>query len=125
MLERAHDGLINCIDGIGGLGIGHGAPELCTGGRDGIVRVWDLRQTSPVASLEPAPGSQARDCWSVAFGGSYNDEERCICAGYDNGDVKLLDLRMNKVRWETNVKNGVRPRSQAVPKPSFSLISFR
>ena len=26
---------------------------------------------------------------------------------YDNGDVKMFDLRMNKVRWETNVKNGV------------------
>ena len=26
---------------------------------------------------------------------------------YDNGDVKLLDLKMNKLRWETNVQNGV------------------
>lgn len=26
---------------------------------------------------------------------------------YDNGDVKLLDLRMGKVRWEANVQNGV------------------
>jgi hypothetical protein len=38
-----------------------------------------------------------RDCWSVAFGNSFNDEERCVLAGYDNGDVKLFDLRMNQV----------------------------
>ncbi len=27
---------MNCIDGIGGLDVGYGAPELVTGGRDGI-----------------------------------------------------------------------------------------
>jgi hypothetical protein len=43
----------------------------------------------------------------VAFGNSFNDEERCLAAGYDNGDVKVFDLRMNAVRWETNVGNGV------------------
>lgn len=68
-------------------------------------------------------------------GNSYNDAERCIAAGYDNGDVKLFDLRWalvccvvlfaflrssvlnmglvslvcrtNTMRWETNVGNGV------------------
>ena len=34
----------------------------------------------------------------MAFGNSFNDEERCVLAGYDNGDVKLFDLRMNQVR---------------------------
>jgi len=28
---KAHQGLIYCIDGVGGLGIGRGAPELVTG----------------------------------------------------------------------------------------------
>jgi len=51
--------------------------------------------------------AQVRDCWCVAFGNSFNDEERCVLAGYDNGDVKMFDLRMNKLRWEANVKNGV------------------
>lgn len=41
-----------------------------------------------------------RDCWCVAIGNSYNDEERCVLAGYDNGDVKMFDLRMNKVRQQ-------------------------
>lgn len=145
---KAHDYIINAIDGCGGLNIGGGAPELVTGSRDGTVpphptsprhaipkghamahssistrrrrtpacccvlmslhaqvRVWDPRQEEPVASLEPEEGS-GRDCWSVSFGNSYNDEERCIAAGFDNGDIKLFDLRMNSVRWEANVNNG-------------------
>lgn len=47
-----------------------------------------------------------RDCWSVAFGNSI-DDDRAVVAGYDNGDVKLFDLRTNAMRWETNVNNGV------------------
>jgi len=43
----------------------------------------------------------------VCFGNSYNDEERCIAAGYDNGDVKLFDLRTSALLYETNVGNGV------------------
>ena len=86
-----------------------------TGGRDGCVRLWDIRVKEPVLALEPGEGqpirssifiyhyygfatitlvsTTIRDCWTVAFGNSFNDEERCIAAGYDNGDVKLFDLR--------------------------------
>lgn len=28
-------------------------------------------------------------------------------SGYDNGDIKLFDLRANAIRYETNVSNGV------------------
>ena len=38
-----------------------------------------------------------RDCWCVAIGNSFNDSERCLLAGYDNGDIKMFDLRMNQV----------------------------
>eukprot|EP00741_Cyanophora_paradoxa_P009393 tig00000144_g9099.t1 len=104
---KAHGSLINCIDGCGGF-IGKGAPEVVTGSRDGCVRVWDPRQKDePCASLEPADDATKRDCWTVGFGNSHTDEERCVVAGYDNGDVKLWDLRTNSVRWECNVKNGV------------------
>ena len=109
---KGHDSLINCIDGCGGLGVGCGAPEIVTGGRDGCVRVWDPRIQEPVVSLEPdSTGgddpNEKRDCWTVSFGNSFNDEERCVAAGYDNGDVKLFDLRTNTLRWETNCANGV------------------
>lgn len=105
---KAHNEIINAIDGVGGLGVGEGAPELVTGSRDGTVKVWDVRKKdSPVANMEPEEGQDARDCWTVAFGDSYNAEERCVVAGYDNGDIKLFDLKTMSVRWETNIQNGV------------------
>jgi WD40 repeat protein len=64
----AHEKIINAIDGIGGLNVGFGAPELVTGSRDGTVRVWDPRQQEPVLSLEPMDGENPADCWTVAFG---------------------------------------------------------
>lgn len=85
-----------------------GAPEIATGSRDGLVKVWDPRQKDrPVITVEPQEGEQKRDCWSVAFGNSYSTEERILCAGFDNGDVKMFDLRYMAVKWETSLKNGV------------------
>ena len=43
----------------------------------------------------------------MSFGNSYNNEERNVGIGYDNGDVKLYDLRMDQLKWETNLKNGI------------------
>lgn len=109
----AHNGIVNCVDAIGGgLMVNCGAKEIATGGADGFVRIWDLRQKDlPVANIAPSSNSEnekaIRECWTVGFGNSYNDEERAVCAGYDNGDVKMFDLRQMKVRWETNVRNGV------------------
>ena len=40
-------------------------------------------------------------------GNAYNAAERTVAAGYDNGDIKLFDLKNMSLRWETNVKNGV------------------
>ena len=105
--QQAHTSIINAIDGCGGLEIGHGTPEILTGGRDGCVRLWDPRCAEPVLSMEPEAGQPVRDCWAVAFGNSFSDEDRCIAAGYDNGDVKLFDLRTSTMRYETNVSNGV------------------
>ena len=105
---KGHAAIINSIDGCGGQAKGYGAPELVTGGRDGRVCVWDVRQRdAPVAVFEPESKDKARDCWTVAFGNSFNDEERCVLAGYDNGDVKMFDLRTGTARWEANVGNGV------------------
>ena len=70
--------------------------------------VWDIRQKDiPVVKFSPAEGTTGRDCWSVAFGNSYNSEERVIAAGYDNGDIKLYNLNSMKVMWSKCVKNGV------------------
>lgn len=104
---HGHNGIINAIDGIGGTACSCGAPEIVTGGKDGCVKIWDSRVNHAVVSLDPDKSSSARDCWSVAFGNSYNNEERSVLAGFDNGDVKLFDLRTSTMRWETNCKNGV------------------
>ena len=58
---KAHTSIVNAIDGAGGQRSGYGPPELVTGGRDGCVRVWDVRQKdAPVAIFEPAEGVKAR-----------------------------------------------------------------
>lgn len=106
---KAHKGIVNCVDGVT-------APcEIVTGGRDGCVKVgrlilrvqvWDQRVPDAVANIVPKEDSV--DVWGVAFGNSYGQGERCIAAGYENGDVKLFDLKAMKLLWETNVKNGVK-----------------
>jgi len=102
-VENAHSEIINAIDGISG----NGAAEIATGSRDGTVKIWDPRTTKPVAEMRASKGNDGRDCWSVCFGDSYNAQHRMVAAGYDNGDVKILDLRTNKMFFEDNVKNGV------------------
>ncbi|KAL5277501.1 WDR92 family protein [Megaselia abdita] len=105
---KAHNGIVNAIDGIGGTQINCGAPEIVTGGKDGSVKVWDPRQNDePVVDISPPESSSSRDCWAVTFGDSHNNSDRVIAAGYDNGDLKLVDLRKLAVRWEKTEKNGV------------------
>jgi len=80
---KAHDTIINCIDGCGGLK-GAGAPEIATGSRDGCVHIWDPRQQDrPVASMTPQEGEPARDCWAVSFGDAHTTSDRLVAAGYD------------------------------------------
>lgn len=108
--KGAHKSMINSIDGA----MFDGPPEIASGGRDGAVKVWDARQAAkPVLSLVPAdseaaaPSKNPRDCWTVKFGNSYDSQNRVIAAGYDNGDVKLFDMRSSKMLHEFNVSNGV------------------
>lgn len=103
---KAHDAAINSIDGAGGGPHGVGPLEIVTGDRHGVVKVWDFRQESPVAVFCPSV-TPACECWSVVFGNSFDDTERCILAGYENGDVKVFDLRAGSVRFQTNLANGV------------------
>ena len=56
---------------------------------------------------KPVYSRQSVSLPHIASGNAYNESERCVCAGYDNGDVKLFDLRTMSLQWETNVKNGV------------------
>ncbi len=39
---KGHTEIINAIDGVGGLGIGEGAPEIATASRDGRLFFWGI-----------------------------------------------------------------------------------
>ncbi|KAK9763994.1 WD repeat-containing protein 92 [Basidiobolus ranarum] len=103
---QAHKEIINCIDGCGGSIAKNGPPEIATGSRDGSVKIWDTRQkATPVGIINPTkPGA---DVWAVAFGNSWSDQERSVGIGYDNGDIKLVDLRNMSFIWGDNVKDGI------------------
>ncbi|CRK90291.1 CLUMA_CG003987, isoform A [Clunio marinus] len=109
----AHSDIINSIDAVGGNSTFYGAKEIVTGSRDGSVKIWDPRQKNdPVANISAKSANDTelrdvRDCWAVGFGDSFNNTERAVCSGYDNGDIKLFDLRKMSLRWETTCKNGI------------------
>ena len=109
---KAHDDFINAVDGAGGGcgGSGEGAPEVATASRDGTVKVWDLRvKEKPVLCMRPGrDGADARrDAWAVAFGNAHSDSDRAVAAGYDNGDLKLFDLRTVSVLFEDTAPAGI------------------
>lgn len=62
---------------------------------------------APVASLQPASDNDRHDCWAVCFGNAHNASDRCVAAGYANGDVRIFDLRANALRWQGCVQHGV------------------
>ncbi|KAL0248089.1 hypothetical protein GEMRC1_003326 [Eukaryota sp. GEM-RC1] len=104
---HAHTGILHALSACGPAN-SSGAPEVATGGSDGFVKLWDFRQNDgPVVDIEPSEDSQARECWAVALGGSFDAYHRTLVCGYDNGDVKMIDLRMGKLTWQTNVGGGV------------------
>jgi len=104
---KAHKGVVNSIDAAGTIDGCPGPSEIVTGGRDGCVRVFDPRQQEAVAEVCPETGSIRPDCWAVAMGGCTSPTQRYVVAGFDNGDIILLDLRTQKVSWRTNLKHGV------------------
>lgn len=105
---KAHNGIVNCLDGIGGK---YGSAEIVTGGQDGCIKIWDPRQGLAVVCIsavnEKDGGSGPRDCWSVYLADGLSQNDRVVCAGFDNGDVKVIDLRMMKERWGCNVESAV------------------
>ncbi|CAI2162511.1 1809_t:CDS:2 [Funneliformis geosporum] len=104
---KAHSSIINDIAGCGGsITSSHGPPELATASRDGTVKIWDIRQKNqPVVKIGSA--EKAGDAWCVAFGNAWNNEERVVAVGYDNGEVKLFDLKAMSILSELKIPSGV------------------
>ncbi|KAF8819661.1 putative WD repeat-containing protein 92 [Cardiosporidium cionae] len=105
--QCGHSEAITCID-ICGISSNnkYGPLEIVTGCRNGTVKLWDIRQPNEILQLKPIDNAQA-ECWTVAFGNCHNENNRCIAAGFDNGDVKLFDLRSSTMTFEENIQNGV------------------
>ncbi|CAG8444927.1 5143_t:CDS:2 [Funneliformis mosseae] len=103
---KAHSSIINDIAGCGGsITSSHGPPELATASRDGTVKIWDIRQKNqPVVKIGSA--EKAGDAWCVAFGNAWNNEERVVAIGYDNGEVKLFDLKTMSILSELTISSG-------------------
>ncbi|KAG0228682.1 hypothetical protein BGW41_003360 [Actinomortierella wolfii] len=101
---KAHDDVVNCIDGAGA---SSGRPEVVSGCRDGVVKVWDLRQKGdPVCTMIPKKGYE-QDIWTIAMGNATSADDLYVAAGYDNGDIRVFDLRAAKPVFETNVAHGI------------------
>ena len=88
---QAHAQKANVVDSVGGTGPEYCSPEIVTGGSDGCVRVWDPRQKNSIVYLQPDSPQGVTD---ICFGDKYNQSERCVVAGYENGNAKIFDLRM-------------------------------
>ena len=71
-------------------------------------KIWDPCTNSQVVSFGPQESDKILpECWAVAFGNAFSLEDWNVAVGYDNGDIKMFDLKMNLQRWETNLKNGI------------------
>ncbi|KAI9489693.1 WD40-repeat-containing domain protein [Zychaea mexicana] len=105
---KAHETIINAIDGCGGATRPGGARELATVSRDGSVKVWDTRDLEKsVLVIKPKPAEQMNDAWAVAFGNFENGNERLLAVGFDNGDFQLFDISTTHYIYKTNVKSGI------------------
>lgn len=103
---KAHSDVLTCISGAKSF------TNILTGGRDGEVKLWDQRNLdAPTIRMVPESGQTRKQCWSVCQ--THTDEEGdtnqsyYVAAGFDNGDIKVFDVRNSKIAWETSLSRGV------------------
>jgi hypothetical protein len=86
----------------------------------------------PLSTMaSPKKQVEGHDVWCVnmGVGGQGNDDEMLVVAGYDNGDLRVMDLRMGQAVFETNLQHGIcsvelSPRRQGQAVGSRTLSSL-
>ncbi|KAF9295576.1 hypothetical protein BGZ74_010750 [Mortierella antarctica] len=110
-LLEAHTDIVTCIDGAGAGSLASlqlPRQEFVTGCRDGVVKLWDTRQKDQAVSVMAPKKGYGHEVWSVSMNTqSSSSDDLLVAAGYDNGDIRVLDLAAGKLLFETNVKHGV------------------
>ncbi|KAI9256516.1 WD repeat-containing protein 92-like protein [Phascolomyces articulosus] len=105
---KAHETIINAIDGCGGATQPGGAREIATACRDGCVKVWDTRDLEKsVLEIRPKPKEQMGDAWAVAFGNFEDGNERLLAVGFDNGELQLFDITSTQYIYKTKLAAGI------------------
>lgn len=101
---NAHSDVLTCISSSKSFS------NILTGGRDGEVKLWDPRNLeAPSLRMVPEPGQARKQCWSVCQSqpNSEDSQEHFVAAGFDNGDIKVFDVRNSKIAWETSLSRGI------------------
>ena len=59
--------------------------------------------------MVPEPGQARKQCWTVCQSQqtSDNSQQHFVAAGFDNGDIKVFDVRNSKIAWETSLSRGI------------------
>ncbi|KAG0348761.1 WD repeat-containing protein 92 [Podila humilis] len=114
---EAHTDIVTCMDGVSGSGGHHlhqhhsnGLPrqEFVTGCRDGTVKLWDMRQKDGAISVMAPKKGYRHEVWTVSMNAqSSGADDLLVAAGYDNGDIRVMDIAAGKVVFETSVGHGV------------------
>ncbi|KAG2222370.1 hypothetical protein INT45_006892 [Circinella minor] len=105
---KAHETIINAIDGCGGINRPGGTREIVTASRDGTIKVWDTRDIEKsVLDIRPKSTEQINDAWAVAFGNFENGNERLLAVGFDNGELQLFDIASTQYIYKTKLNSGI------------------
>lgn len=98
--KKIHESMINKIDGAGSK---NGPFEIATAGRDGSMKLFDVRTN--LSQIYSYKGNY--DCWAVSFGGSDSDTNRSVAFGFKDGELKVLDMRKMEIIEELILDNGI------------------
>jgi WD40 repeat protein len=91
--------IMRATSGVSSIAVNQATQRVASGGKDGVIQVWDLRSgrsVGPAMTSGPAPVN------AVAF----SPDGRSVLAGDADGAVRLWDLATAQQIRETSVRHG-------------------